>query len=97
DYTFDMPEGAVRIAENRACTNQAFEYNDGRVVALQFHPEFTDKCIRDLVMQYGDNMGEGEFVQPKEEILAEHCLVREIDALIDLLMNNMTEAFGGEF
>ncbi|MFC1555471.1 type 1 glutamine amidotransferase [candidate division KSB1 bacterium] len=93
DYTFDLPEGAIRIAENDAYQNQGFEYDGGRVIGIQFHPEFTEKCIGSLVRTFADKMGEGPHVQPKEEILAERCLIREIDALIDLLLTNISDTF----
>ena len=54
--TFDLPEGAVRLAESAACSNQAFQLKRN-VIALQFHPEMTpdiahaitDHCLDELV------------------------------------------------
>jgi GMP synthase (glutamine-hydrolysing) len=39
--TFDMPEGAVRLASTERYPNQAFQWGGGTVLALQFHPEVT--------------------------------------------------------
>lgn len=37
--TFDLPRGATWLAETAVAPNQAFSYNRGRVLALQFHAE----------------------------------------------------------
>lgn len=39
--TFTIPPGACRTASSELTPNQAFEYDSGRVVALQFHLEAT--------------------------------------------------------
>ncbi len=96
DYTFELPEGAVRIAENDAAINQAFEYK-GHVFATQFHPEFNDKTIRQLVAKHGDSIKEGKYIQPKEVILADYCTVREADALVNLLLCNIGDKFASQF
>ncbi|MBI2871428.1 MAG: type 1 glutamine amidotransferase [Candidatus Omnitrophica bacterium] len=67
--TFDIPSGAVRTAESRACANQAFEYG-GRVAGLQFHLEATREGVDALIEECGDELLEGEYVQGREQITA---------------------------
>jgi hypothetical protein len=44
---------------------------DGRVVALQFHPEVNEKRIESLIKLFGDLMVDRPFVQKKEEMLGQ--------------------------
>jgi GMP synthase (glutamine-hydrolysing) len=41
---FDLPEGAVRLAESDAFQNQAFQYGPA-AFGVQFHPELTTKMV----------------------------------------------------
>lgn len=96
DYIFDLPPKAVRTAENEASENQAFVYNE-RVIGVQFHLEFNEECIRTLIREYGDKITEGKYIQPKEKILAERRLIREIDALKNLLLKSIEKTFGDDY
>ena len=42
--TFEIPEGAVHLAENEPFPGQAFRYGD-RVYGIEFHPEMTEAMI----------------------------------------------------
>ena len=53
--TFDIPEGAIRLASSEACKNQGFVYNN-RVVGLQFHLETTPESMEALIENCGDEL-----------------------------------------
>jgi len=48
--TFDLPDGAVRLAENEVCPNQAFRIG-ARAFGLQFHVEIGAERVRDWVRE----------------------------------------------
>lgn len=67
--TFDLPAGAVRLAESEAVPNQAFEL--GSAVGLQFHLEATPASVQELVANAGHEIQSGKsFQQNPQEILA---------------------------
>jgi len=53
--TFDLPDGAVRLAGSPAYPNQAFRYGD-RAYGVQFHLEVSPRMARDwaAVPEYGE-------------------------------------------
>jgi len=53
--TFEVPDGAVRLASSEICKNQGFVYND-RVVALQFHLETTPESMEALIKNCADEL-----------------------------------------
>lgn len=66
--TFDLPSGAVGLAETPVCKNQAFIWGD-RVVGLQFHLEATPETIETLVKAASHEIGVGTYQQTPETIL----------------------------
>ena len=66
--TFDIPEGAVRIASSEAFQNQGFIYGN-KVVALQFHLEVTRESVDGMVKNCRQDITAGPHVQTEKEIL----------------------------
>ncbi len=66
--TFELPEGAVRLARSDACENQAFQFGTS-VLALQFHLEMTPGGVADLVRECGDSLEPGPHVQTAGDML----------------------------
>ncbi|HEY5791807.1 MAG TPA: type 1 glutamine amidotransferase [Chthoniobacterales bacterium] len=64
--TFELPEGAIRLAESDACAEQGYWYDD-RVLGLQFHPEITPEVLK--IWCEVDAPQPGGFVQSPAAIL----------------------------
>ena len=66
--TFDIPEGAVHLAESAAFPNQAFAL--GQVLALQFHLEARPDWVKRLSLRDADQLEISDTVQSAEAMLA---------------------------
>jgi GMP synthase-like glutamine amidotransferase len=68
--TFDLPAGAVRLAESAGCKNQGFQLGP-RVVALQFHLEMTPASVEAMIAHCGAELAErGLYIQSAAELRA---------------------------
>ncbi|HIG83489.1 MAG TPA: type 1 glutamine amidotransferase [Verrucomicrobia bacterium] len=65
--TFDLPEGAIHIAESEGCKNQAFQIGSN-VIALQFHLEMTPQSVDEMIQNGSDDLGTGKYIQSADEI-----------------------------
>ena len=72
-HTFELPEGAVRLASNDSYENQAFRYGD-RVYGIQFHPEVTIEGFRRWQSQKWDVYDRNGVQNPSEQsrLMYEH-------------------------
>jgi GMP synthase-like glutamine amidotransferase len=74
--TFSIPLGATHVAFSEAVPNQAFIFDNERVVGLQFHLEETRETLGELVKAAGGNLparmdvARGPWVSPREVLLA---------------------------
>lgn len=92
--TFKIPRGARRIAESTGCANQAFEYDNGRVVGLQFHLEYSKDSINLMFTNCMEDITEGKYVQKPDEIVMQIQNVQGINRILNLLLDNMEREFG---
>lgn len=67
--TFDLPPGAIRLAESEGCENQAFQIGKS-VIGLQFHLESTPESVGQIVSHCRDELVPSKFVQTEKEILS---------------------------
>jgi len=75
--TFSIPPGAIRAAFSEAVANQAFTFDDGRVIGLQFHLEETRETLGELIAAAGQGLpagspdtARGPWVASREDLLA---------------------------
>ena len=92
--TFDLPEGATRMARTDACANQAFVY-DNRVVGLQFHLESSPATVDEIIANSGD-LPDGQLVQDAETMRATvektDSLEQRLRKLFDNLQRQVMES-----
>jgi GMP synthase-like glutamine amidotransferase len=90
--TFSIPPGGKCMASSEATANQAFEYDNGRVVGLQFHIESTDDGINRLTKNCGDELVPGKFMQKKDDFLHNDAQLKEIYGLLAVFLDGMAKA-----
>ncbi|MNW35308.1 GMP synthase [glutamine-hydrolyzing] [compost metagenome] len=68
--TFELPQGAVWLAQSEGCRNQAFAYNEN-TVGLQFHLETSPESVELMLHHWKDALVEAPYIQTKEQIVKE--------------------------
>ena len=90
--TFNLPAGAVHLAENEACKNQAYIY-DERVIGLQFHIEVTKNLLNEMLDGGNDELIKGEYIQTEDEIRKGINYCEGANHLLHRLLDKMEEKF----
>jgi GMP synthase-like glutamine amidotransferase len=66
--TFDLPEGAIRLASSEATQNQAFQLGKS-AIGIQFHPEVTPGLLKEMVVHGRKELVVSNYCQSETEIL----------------------------
>jgi GMP synthase-like glutamine amidotransferase len=66
--TFELPPGAIHLAQSAACAHQAFVLSRERVIGLQFHLEATREGVDDLLREAAADLTAGPYVQSAQAI-----------------------------
>ncbi|MGX5817552.1 type 1 glutamine amidotransferase [Chitinophaga lutea] len=65
--TFDLPEGAVHLAESAVCKNQAYRVGE-KVIGLQFHFEVTRAAMETMIEHCGHELQAAPYIQTANEM-----------------------------
>jgi GMP synthase-like glutamine amidotransferase len=85
--TFDLPNGALQLANSAGCKNQAFQLGKS-VIGLQFHLESTKESTMELVQHCRDELVPSRFVQTEKIILsASPEKYRRINAMMGRILD----------
>lgn len=66
--TFDIPDGAIRIAKSAICQNQGFVFND-RIIGFQFHLESTPESVEKLIENCSHEIVDAPYIQSAQMML----------------------------
>lgn len=89
--TFDLPQGAMHLAESDLCRNQAFEI-EGRALGLQFHLEVQPQGLERLVENSLADLTRGRAVQTASEIRASANLAQSLRPTLYTILDRLAAA-----
>jgi len=92
--TFDLPEGAVRLAETATTAKQAMAVGS-HVLGLQFHIEATPESAVELLQNAASEIGSGPYEQTPDVIRAGIGNCSSLRPLLDRVLSNLTSGAAG--
>lgn len=88
--TFELPQGAIRLARSEVCQNQAFAYSE-KVLGLQFHLESTKDSVQQIIANCGDELVEGRYIQKPDEMLSREADFEKSNAAMHGILNRLAD------
>jgi GMP synthase-like glutamine amidotransferase len=88
--TFDLPEGATRLASSQATLNQAFLWGDC-ALGLQFHLETGAHDVEIFVQQGQADLIKSDFCQSKDQILGQLGKTAEVKNHLDSVLEYLEQ------
>ncbi len=90
--TFDLPKGAVQLAESEVCKNQAFIYKE-KILALQFHCEVTENSLQEMLKESNNELKKEKYVQTAEGIGKQKNLILENNKILSIILERLEQKF----
>jgi len=87
---FEIPDGALPLAQSEACDHQGFLYRD-RVLGLQFHIEMEQEAVKKIIAACGHELVSGPFIQDADTILRE-TQKHDLRAVLFTLLDRWSQA-----
>jgi GMP synthase-like glutamine amidotransferase len=91
--TFSLPPDASMLVASEACPAQAFSFNSGRVLGLQFHLESSVESVRSLIDNCSDELVGGKYIQTAADILGPNENFLNIQKTLWQLLENVKVSF----
>jgi GMP synthase-like glutamine amidotransferase len=90
--TFDLPDGAVRLASSEACLNQTFQVGP-HVIGLQFHLEMRPADVAALAEHCRDELVPTASIQSADVMLSvDRGLYDQAHAIMENVLEYLTRA-----
>ena len=89
--TFDLPEGAVRLASSEHYLNQAFQYKSA--VGLQFHLEVTEEMINLWLDNTEEKLRQIPYINPQKIRSDIHENISIVKSNMDNFYNNFKSSY----
>ncbi|ANY67196.1 hypothetical protein BBD42_12520 [Paenibacillus sp. BIHB 4019] len=86
--TYDLPEGARRLASSAACLNQAFVYGEA-VFGFQFHLEMMENNIKLIAENCGHELVDAPYIQMADRLLNASAEREQALVLLESFLNGL--------